>query len=92
MQFPPPRTLNDFKYPHACCCEWCEFSGGKFGERGIDVQGLVKGLRRRRQLGAEEIGVFEFAKCEHMKLTHLRPLLRTAPLVIFDGLLLPRGL
>lgn len=92
VRFPPPRRPDDFRYPRECCCEWCEFSDGKWGKRGIDVQDLVQGLRRRRLLGASEIGVFEFAKCEHMKLTHLRPLLRTAPLVIFDGLLLPRNL
>ncbi|PIL36902.1 hypothetical protein GSI_00592 [Ganoderma sinense ZZ0214-1] len=92
VRFPPPRRPDDFRYPRACCCEWCEFSDGKWGKRGIDVQDLVKGLKRRRQLGASEIELFEFAKCEHMKLTHLRPLLRTAPLVIFDGLPLPCNL
>ncbi len=92
VRFPPPRRPDDFSYPRACCCEWCEFSGGKWGKRGIDVQDLVRALRRRRQLGASDIGAFEFANCEHMKLSHLRPLLRAAPMVIFDGLLLPRDL
>ncbi|KAI1789046.1 hypothetical protein LXA43DRAFT_1096771 [Ganoderma leucocontextum] len=55
VHFPPPREPEDFKYPYDCCCEWCEFSDGKWGKRGIDVQDLVKGLWRRRQLGTSEI-------------------------------------
>ncbi|CDO74621.1 hypothetical protein BN946_scf184325.g8 [Trametes cinnabarina] len=62
-----------------------EFLDNRWGKRGIDVKDFVRGLRRRRELGADPLERIEFIDCRNMKMTHLRPLLREDVAVVFDG-------
>ncbi|KAI0773978.1 hypothetical protein C8Q74DRAFT_1368502 [Fomes fomentarius] len=85
VTFPPPRR---FSLDMECWCDRCECLDGIRGKRGIDVRNLAQGLLTRRQLGATEIDRIEFVDCPHMKMSHIRPLLRVGPLVFFNGILL----
>lgn len=88
VTFPPPRRSFHDALDMECWCDRCECLNGIRGKRGIDVRNLAQGLLTRRQLGATEIDRIEFVDCPHLKLSHMRPLLRVGRPVFFDGILL----
>ncbi|OJT13384.1 hypothetical protein TRAPUB_10150 [Trametes pubescens] len=88
VRFPPPRHPDDFEDADECCCNDCEYSHHRWGKRGIDVRDLVRGLRGRRVQGALDVERISFVGCEHMKMSHMQPLLRGRSTVVFDGVVL----
>ncbi|KAI0677008.1 hypothetical protein C8Q78DRAFT_60277 [Trametes maxima] len=52
------------------CCDCCEVADDRSGSPGLDLQDLVKGLRRRTELGGPGIERVEFLNCLHMKTSH----------------------
>lgn len=92
VTFPPPRRSFHDSLDMECWCDRCECLDGIRGKRGIDVRNLAQGLLTRRQLGATEIDRIEFVDCPHMKLSHMRPLLRVGRPVFFDGILLSNSI
>ncbi|KAI0363573.1 hypothetical protein BV20DRAFT_1116829 [Pilatotrama ljubarskyi] len=72
----------------SCCCDDYEESREHGGKKTIDMEDLVRGIERRRRLGADEIERIEFVDCTHMKMSHMQPLLREISTVVSDGAVL----
>ncbi|KAI9066399.1 hypothetical protein FKP32DRAFT_1589673 [Trametes sanguinea] len=88
VSFPPPRKGNNHFYCLAyknACHEEFETVNRRLGKRGMDVKDLLRGLQRRRGLGADALKRVEFVKCSNLKITHVRVLLREDVAILVDG-------
>ncbi|KAI0356491.1 hypothetical protein OH77DRAFT_1520015 [Trametes cingulata] len=89
VRFPPKtRQPTHGGLGLSCCCDDCAATKEYRGRRGLDVKDLVRGIERRRQLGADDIERIEFTDCAHMKMSHMQPLLRGLPVVVIDGVVM----